>query len=355
MEKNGSSQSHHLADLKGRRIILIGGAGFIGHNLALTLAEQGANVHIVDGLQVNNLLWFSAGHGGVENGELYLQFINERLDRLRKAGIPLYIQDVRDYHALSRIMGEVQPQTVIHLAAVAHAGRSNKDPYSTFDHSLRTLENALDCSRDRVEHFIYFSSSMVYGNFEVPEVTEEEILKPIGIYGALKEAGEKMVIAYNQVFNLPYTIIRPSALYGPRCVSRRVGQIFIENAFENKPLRMDGDGSERLDFTYIDDLVQGISLVIEKEVSRNHIFNLTFGKSRTVKDLLGEIKKEFPNLKIESVVRDKLMPFRGTLSVKKAEKLLGYKPEYPIEKGIPKYIEWYKGMRDRRRSHVATS
>ena len=71
----------------------------------------------------------------------------------------------------------------------------------------------------------------------------------IGIYGALKVAGEKLVIAYNQVFKLPYTIIRPSALYGPRCVSRRVGQIFIESALEGTTLRVDGDGSERLDFT----------------------------------------------------------------------------------------------------------
>ena len=119
----------------------------------------------------------------------------------------------------------------MHLAAVAHANRSNKDPFSTFDHSMRTLENALDWARGvELEHFIFFSSSMVYGNFRPPTVTEDHPLDPIGIYGALKLGGEKLVIAYNQVFGLPYTIIRPSALYGPRCVSRRVGQAFIESA-----------------------------------------------------------------------------------------------------------------------------
>ena len=90
--------------------------------------------------------------------------------------------------------------------------RSNKDPYTTFDNSLRTLENALDASRNRIKKFIYLSSSMVYGNFKTKEVDEETNCNPIGIYGALKFSGEKIVIAYNQVFDLPYTIIRPSAL-----------------------------------------------------------------------------------------------------------------------------------------------
>src|SRR5205823_1473175 len=101
-----------------------------------------------------------------------------------------------------------------------------------------------------VGHFIFFSSSMVYGNFQQDRVDEDHPLNPIGIYGALKLAGEKIVIAYQQVFDLPYTIIRPSALYGPRCVSKRVTQTLMENAVAGKPLRIDGDGSNRLDFTY---------------------------------------------------------------------------------------------------------
>jgi nucleoside-diphosphate-sugar epimerase len=89
----------------------------------------------------------------------------------------------------------------------------------------------------------------------------------------LKLAAEKIVIAYEQVFGLPYTIIRPSALYGRGCVSRRVGQIFIESALTGSKLRVDGDGSEKLDFTYIEDLVHGLSRVIESPAARNQIFN----------------------------------------------------------------------------------
>ena len=330
--------------ISGRTIALIGGAGFIGHNLALALARQGAKVEVVDSLQVNNLLAFASGKGDQPNRDLNLRVINQRLDLLREAGITLHPQDARDYHGLSYILSQIKPQVIVHLAAISHAGQSNKDPYSTFDHSLRTLENALDYARTRIEQFIFLSSSMVYGDFKTEEVTEDHPLNPIGIYGALKVAGEKMVIAYQQVFNLPYTVIRPSALYGPRCVSRRVGQVFIENALNGLALRIDGDGKEKLDFTYIDDLVEGIGLAIKNPAARNQIFNMTYGQSRSIQELVEVVRREFPNLRIESVERDKLMPFRGTLSVDKATRLLDYSSKNPIEVGFPKYIEWYKQL-----------
>lgn len=331
-------------ELKDRRIALIGGAGFIGHNLALELARRGAQVEIIDGLQVNNLLSFTSNDNELIDRELYLRIIHQRLDLLREADVPLHIQDSRDYHGLSRLLDRIKPQVLVHLAAVSHAGRSNKDPHSTFDHSLCTLENALDYARDKVEHFIFLSSSMAYGNFLKEEVDEEHPLNPIGIYGALKLSGEKIAIAYQQVFELPYTIIRPSALYGPRCVSRRVGQIFIENALAGQALRVDGDGGEKLDFTYIDDLVYGICLVIQNPASRNQIFNLTYGSSHSIRELVEIIRQHFPEVKTEYVERDKLMPVRGTLSIDKAKKVLGYLPQNPIEVGFPKYIEWYKQM-----------
>lgn len=331
-------------DLCGRKIAIIGGAGFIGHNLALALVRERAQVEIVDGLQVNNLLSFATENSDAQARGLYLRILNQRLDLLRGAGIPVHVQDARDYHALSRILSQIKPNVIIHLAAVAHAGRANKDPFSTFDHSLRTLENALDHGRDNIEHFIFLSSSMVYGNFLTTEVDEEHALNPIGIYGALKVAGEKMVIAYQQVFGLPYTIIRPSALYGLRCVSRRVGQIFIESALQWKTLRVDGDGGDRLDFTYIDDLVSGVILAIKEPKARNHIFNMTYGESRSINDLAAIIAQYFPGIAVQYVERDRLMPFRGTLSIKKAKDLLGYSPQNPIELGFPKYIQWYREL-----------
>ena len=101
------------------------------------------------------------------------------------------------------------------------------------------------------------------------DVKEERICKPIGIYGTLKYSGELLVKSYSHVFDLPYTIIRPSALYGERCVSRRVGQIFIENAIQNLDITINGNGEEKLDFTYIEDLINGISLCCKNKNAIN--------------------------------------------------------------------------------------
>ena len=333
-----------MENIKGKKVLLIGGAGFIGHNLAINLKKLDCDVSIVDGLKVNNLLSLHGFENKLEESELYKVIIKERLDLLRKYDIPLFVEDARDYHRLGLVFNKTQPDVVVQLAAVSHASRSNKNPHDTFDHSFRTLENSLDCSKNKVKHFIYFSSSMVYGNFLTESVNEESECNPLGIYGALKFGGEKLVIAYNQVFKLPYTIIRPSALYGERCISRRVGQVFIENAMRGKNIFIKGDGSEKLDFTYIGDLIQGLIKVIDKEKSRNQIFNLTYGEGKSLKDMASIILKEFPEISLENIKRDDLVPERGTLNVSKAKQLLGYKPENHLEKGYLKYINWYKEL-----------
>ena len=327
-----------------KKIAIIGGVGFIGHNLALHLKKLGAEVFLIDSLAVNNINSVIDNKDNLPNPELAYSFLNERIKLINQEKIKLFIQDARDYHALSKILDSIKPQIIIHLAAVSHSNRSNKDPYSTFDHSLRTLENALDCSKNKVEQFIYFSSSMVYGNFNEKNVSENTECNPIGIYGALKFSGEKLVIAYNQVFDLPYTIIRPSALYGERCISRRVGQIFIENAIQNKPIIIDGDGDDKLDFTYINDLMHGIEMVIRNQNSKNQIFNITHGNGRPIKKLIEILKESFPKIEIKKQERDKLMPERGTLSIEKAKKLIEYQPTWILEKGYKEYINWYKNI-----------
>ena len=333
-----------MPELAGRRIALVGGAGFIGHTLALELKRRGAEVAVVDGLAVNNLLHYLALPADHPNKDLYIRIVQQRLEKLETAGIPLHIQDAREYDELSRTLGEIEPQTVVHLAAIAHASRSNKDPMSTFGHSLRTLENSLDFARADAEHFVYFSSSMVYGNFLTPEVAEDHPTDPIGIYGALKLSGEKIVIAYEQVFDLPYTIIRPSALYGPGCVSRRVSQIFIESALVGDKLRVDGEGDERVDFSYIDDVVDGIVRTIEDPAARNETFNITAGGSRSLKELITIVQEHFPEVEVEYVERDALRPYRGTLSIDKAREKLGYEPQVVLEDGLDRYVAWYRDL-----------
>lgn len=331
-------------DVAGKRIALVGGAGFIGHALAIELKERGAEVHVIDGMSVNNLLHYTGLPPETPNRNLYIKIIQQRLDKLNAAGVPLVVQDARDYHALSHVLSEIEPEVVVHLAAIAHAGKSNKDPMSTFGHSLRTLENALDYARDQAAHFVFFSSSMVYGNFLEPEVSEEHPLDPIGIYGALKLAGEKVVIAYKQVFDLDYTIIRPSALYGPGCVSRRVSQIFIESALVGDKLRVDGDGDERLDFSYIDDVVDGVVRAIGHPAARNEAFNITTGAGRQLSELVDIVQEHFPEVDVEYVERDALRPYRGTLSIEKARRMIGYDPQTTLEDGLDRYVAWYRDL-----------
>ena len=332
-----------MTDLSQQRVALIGGAGFIGHNLALELKRRGAQVAAIDGLEVNNLVHYAAS--SEPNRDLYIKILLERLRLLEEAGVPLLRQDARDYNGLSHQLNEFAPTAIVHLAAVAHANRSNKDPFSTFDHSMRTLENALDWARGAdLDRFVFFSSSMVYGNFETEEITEEHPLNPIGIYGALKLGGEKLVIAYSQVFGLPYTILRPSALYGPRCVSRRVSQAFIESALVGNTLRVDGEGEERVDFTYIDDVVNGVVASLSHDAARDEIFNMTAGKGRSLRDLVTLVQDHFPEIEVEYVERDDLRPFRGTLLMDKARELMDHHPRVELEDGLAQYVEWYRGI-----------
>lgn len=340
-------------DLKNLRILLIGGAGFIGHSLALCLKELGADVHIVDGLAVNNLMTFVAEQQFDESARKYRRIVEERLRLLKDAKVPVTVDDARDYHRLCKFVKGLNPQVFVHLAAVAHSSLSNKDPHSTFDHSFRTLENALDAARFLArsgdEHFIYLSSSMVYGDFTSGEVIEESPCEPVGIYGALKLGGEKLVIAYNQVFDFPFTIIRPSAVYGERDVGRRVVQRFVESAMEKKEITIHGDGSDTMDFTHVQDLVSGLVKVIQNDGARNQILNLTYGRARSLNELAELVKKHFPDVELKYQPRDRLMPRRGTLSIEKAKRALGYVPQFPLEEGLARYVSWYEsGAEDTR-------
>tara|TARA_A100001011_G_C14227721_1_gene807365 strand:+ start:91 stop:1092 length:1002 start_codon:yes stop_codon:yes gene_type:complete len=328
-----------------KKILLVGGGGFIGHNLALTLKSRGHEPIVVDSLSVNNLLSFTDNE--IKNKNLYSKILNNRIELLNNNNINFNVIDARDYNLISKIYEDINPDIIIHLAAVSHANKSNKSPHSTFDNSLRTLENTLDFAKNDKKHVIYLSSSMVYGEFNGKSVDEETICNPIGIYGTLKYAGELIVKAYNQVFQTPYTIIRPSALYGERCVSRRVGQIFIENSLQGLDIEINGSGKEKLDFTYIDDFVSGIILCCENETAKNQIFNLTYGQGREINELIEILRKVFPKLNVKYKNKEAFMPERGTLKIDKAKKFLNYKPQFEIEKGYAKYIEWYKDFWDK--------
>lgn len=318
------------------KIALIGGAGLIGHNIALRMKRKGHDVMIVDPLLVNNKFALT-GHA------VYTAMIEERLALLAAARIPIVHVDARDYHQLCNVLGPWKPDAMVHLAAIAHIDRSNKDPFSTFDHNLRTLENTLDLARSlRNPHVVFFSSSTAYGDFQAPTIDETEPCEPKGVYGTLKRCGEMMVKMYVDTYDIQATVIRPCALYGPRCVSGRVTQKFIEQAISGLPITIDGDGTGRHDFTYITDLVDGVERVLTTEAAIGETFNLTTGNARSLKDLANIVKAHFPDLVVNYGPPDLEKPSRGTMSVEKAERLLGFKPRFSLEKGMGEYIRWYQ-------------
>ena len=346
--------SSRLADLSGQRILINGGCGFVGHNLAPTLKQAGAEVLVVDSLQHNNITYFWGNEHGLPTltKEAYLGFLRSRLDLIEESGCIFKNVDSCNLTDIKQVFDEFKPTKVIHLAAIANARTSNLKPDFTFENSVITLKNTLEAVRahkETIDHLIFLSSSMIYGDFPPDGVFEDAPLSPKGIYGSLKLCAEEMVEAYYKVYGIPYTIVRPSALYGPRCVSRRVTSLFIESAIKGDALEIEGDGEEKLDFTYIKDFIQGLFKIITVDKARNETFNLTYGQHRSVNDLVNIIKEYFPEVKVVRKERDKLRPFRGTLRIDKAKDLLGYDPQYPLEKGYPEYIEWYKQVLDYKR------
>lgn len=333
--------------LPGVRIALVGGAGFIGHNLALELARVGAQVMVIDNLMINSLIEnvYSADRNPLQR-VVYHRFLMDRFCMMRDAGVKLHNCDARLYMDLNRALEEFQPQKVVHLAGIASAVTAAKIPDVTFDLTLQTLRNTLEWVRlnpTTANQLMFLSSSTVYGDFETAVVDETVRPQPKGIYANTKYMGERLVRTYRESYGLGTTVIRPSALYGERCISGRVSQVFIENALTGKPLLLEGGGDGRLDFTYIHDLVNGMvrALALHTSPNDSNTFNLTFGNARTIAELAAIVSSVIPEAILEDRPRAVEKPIRGTLSVARAQEKLGFQPAWPFEKGYRRYCEWY--------------
>ena len=333
--------------IKGERLLLVGGAGFIGHNLALGLRRYGSEVMVVDNLMVNSLVDSAYGNGvDRQRRTLYLDFLLQRFDMMRQAGVALRNADARIMIDLSRCFEEFKPTKVVHLSAISSAVDARANPGLCFDLQLITLRNVLELVRaqpGKNNLVMLLSSSTVYGDFETPAVDEKTRPRPRGIYANTKYMAERLVRTYNQQHGIGTCIIRPSALYGERCISRRVSQVFIENALTGKPLLLEGGGDGRLDFTDIEDLVDGMirALALHEGSNASQTFNLTFGHARTIAELASVVKSVVPNVVLEERPRAADKPVRGTLSTAHAEQVLGFKAQNPIEVGYRRYCEWY--------------
>ena len=314
------------------KILVSGGAGFIGHNVVRKLEAMGHVVYIIDNQNT---------YGGLLDNWDLEQLMKERLKDI-KAREEMRFQraDIAWYNSKAYIYN-FDPDIIIHLAAYPRAKVVNANPVEGVETMSVGLTNLLTAGATcNIKRFVYISSSMVYGDWE-GGITERATCKPGSIYASMKLAGEQITkqIAKNEGFE--YTIVRPSAVYGPRDVEDRVVSKFLLNAMRNETLYVHGE-DETLDFTYVDDIANGIVLAALEPAAANETFNMTRGRAEFLDDAAHLMTTIVNKGTTRIVGRNTEMPSRGFLRIEKARKLLGYDPKYTIEDGFKAYYDWAK-------------
>jgi UDP-glucose 4-epimerase len=271
----------------------------------------------------------------------------EEIDHLiaqRSQGLDLtkyYCLDIVNKWTIESCFSIDKPEIVIHMASFPRQKVVNAHPGRGSRTMSEGLLNLLDHSNTyQVRKFIYISSSMVYGDFK-DDVTEDAECRPQGQYGILKLAGEWLVKDYARRTNLAYTIIRPSAVYGPLDVEDRVISKFILNAMRGIPLRVNGAG-ETLDFTYVDDAADGIVAAALSDRTDNKTYNITKSHSHSLLDAANLAVKVAGQGEIIVGNRDLDFPSRGALNIDAARRDFGFDPKVDVAEGFQNYYNWLK-------------
>jgi nucleoside-diphosphate-sugar epimerase len=319
--------------------LITGGLGLIGSNIAKILLEEN---------RVDKVVLLD--HFGRYTSSLRLGFIDYRKLRLKDIENQVIIErgEAKYYSIISKLLRQYKPDYVFHLAALPLAKIDNLNVEETKEgavdstaHFVEVMAQLKNEGHYEPQKFVYASSSMVYGDFIAEEALEEHPTKPKELYGTMKLAGEIILKGLGDFYQVPYSIVRPSAVYGPTDMNRRVSQIFIEKAIRNEVINVQGK-DEKLDFTYVKDIARGFVLAAISPHSNGQIFNITSGNARTLLDFVNCLKVHFPKLRYKVEDRDEFRPKRGTLNIDKAKSLLNYAPTYTLEKGITEYVEFLR-------------
>ena len=316
--------------------LVTGGLGFIGSNLVKILLKRKI---------VSRCIILDSFAGFINH--LKDNFSDLRKYRFKeKKNILIERGDAKDFRLIYKILNLYKPKLVFHTAAIPLSKIENLNANESKMGSVDTTTNILECinffqnkKKYKINRFVYISSSMVYGDFKKNKVSEIDKLSPKEIYGTMKLGGEIVTKGLCKFYNIPFTIIRPSAVYGPTDMNNRVSQIFIEKAQKGQTIKIQGK-DEKLDFTFVEDLANGCILAATKKNGVNETFNITYGKAETLYKFVKVLSKHFRKLKYKIEKRDSFRPKRGTLSINKAKRLLNYKPIYNLEKGIKKYLNF---------------
>ena len=312
------------------KILLTGGLGFIGHTIVRKLEDTNHTPIIVDNK--------SDYDGAIDRAEL--EALMKERQSLFKTDVITYFEDIVNAEALDKIIEIQKPDTIIHLAAFPRAKVVIQNPQLGCDVILKGLINLLEsCKKHKVKRFVFISSSMIYGDFDQVNNPETASTNPIEPYGIMKLCAENLVRNYNRLYGLEYSIVRPSAVYGPYDVVDRVLSKFIVKAKADETLSINGEGLA-LDFSYVDDVADGMILCATHPKAANETFNITRSSARTLVDA-GNIIINETNSNSELIVseNDGKYPKRGALDISKARDLLGFNPTVNIEEGLKQYID----------------
>ncbi|MBO0725214.1 MAG: GDP-mannose 4,6-dehydratase [Blastocatellia bacterium] len=317
-------------NLKGKQILVTGGAGFIGSHLVdRLLAEAPAKVVVIDNFDE------------FYDPQIKLSNIS---DHVKRQAYRLVRADIRDYEALKRIFAENHFDAIIHLAAKAGVRPSVSEPRVYTEVNINGTVNLLELAeRNGVRKFVFGSSSSVYGPAATPPFREDAPLAPISPYASTKASGELLAHAYSHLYGMQVVCLRFFTVYGARQRPDLAIHKFARMITSRNPIPVYGDGSAERDFTYIDDILQGVMAAIEYNGSPFEVFNLGESQTVTVNRMI-ELLEEALDRK---AIIERRPPQPGDMplthaDITKARKLLSYQPTTAIETGIKKFAEWFK-------------
>lgn len=312
-------------------ILVTGGAGFIGSHLCERLLREGHQVVALDNFD-----------------EYYDRAVKERNLREVQATGPLsFVEgDIRDSDLVSQLLRDRQVTRVVHLAALAGVRRSLQRPDLYADVNVRGLSLLLECLRhSNVAGLVFASSSSVYGNTpQVPWQEDEPCLEPISPYAATKRAGELLCYTHHHLYGLPISCLRFFTVYGPRQRPDMGIHQFIRRVLTGQTLTLFGDGTMERDYTYIDDIINGVTAATHRCADLGfQVFNLGNTHRVALRDLVSTIEAESGARAIIEWKPEQPGDVKRTWAdVSRAAAQLGYQPKVGIAEGVRRFVRWMR-------------
>jgi len=313
----------------GTTILVTGGAGFIGSHVCEALLARGDRIRVLDNF---NDFYDPA----IKRGNAKL---------LEAAGAEVIEGDIRDEALLDRLLVDEAPDAVIHLAAMAGVRPSLLDPLHYEDVNVRATLLMLERLKTRPDtRFVFASSSSVYGaNEKAPFSERDDIHRPISPYAATKRAGELHCFTYHHLYGIPTSCLRFFTVYGPRQRPEMAIHKFVRMTLAREPIPVFGDGSTRRDYTFVDDIVDGVVKALD-HCAGYEIYNLGESDTISLAEMIEEVGRACG---VEPIIdRQGMQPGDVVITyadVSKAKERLGYAPSTDIRTGITKFVEWYRG------------